>query len=270
MNRSAQCNLFSAAVAAVLGAAFTCIGCDSQQTTAARANATEPLPVGTTHTAQEDDVIAPLYSHDDVQPSAGSNARTSLAAVGTSKPSPAPKTEDAAKPAAAADRAEQSPDAEETTEKAATAVPERRTSMPQRRGSNATVVKGGVRKALPVSQAAAPLFGKWTIDPERSSKGFVNADALLFLADGRMRIWRGGAPEDGRWTWDSSEGIKTGGFDGVPFVLGDFDQAAGEIIITRRSDGESQTLILQPDRLFVAPPPVTTGAQAPTRGAAGR
>jgi len=268
MNGSAQSILFGAALAAVLSAAFTCIGCDTQQTNAARANATEPLPVGTTQTAHEDDVIAPLYRHDDVQTSTGSNARTSLSSAAANKPSPAPTTEDAAKTEASADRAEQSPDTEETTQTSPTTDPERRTSMPQRRGSNSTVVKGGVRKALPVSQAAAPLFGKWTIDAERSSKGFVNADALLFLADGRMRIWRGGAPEDGRWTWDSSEGIKTGGFDGVPFLLGDFDQAAGEIIISRRSDGETQTLILQPDRLFVAPPPVTTGAQTPTRSAA--
>jgi len=120
-------------------------------------------------------------------------------------------------------------------------------------------VKGGVRKALPVAQAASPLFGKWTVDTERSSKGFVNADSILFLADGRLRVWKGGAPEDGRWTWGPSDGIKTGGIDGVPLTLGPFEQQAGEVIITQSGSGEIQTLVLQPDRLFVAPPPVSTG-----------
>lgn len=266
MNRSRHRILVGAAVCA----AIICMGCDSQQAATSNASVQEPLPIGTTQTAHEDDVIAPLYSHDDAMKSTASSTRTMGSQASTAMTPPTQDTQEAppAKPQEA--RPERMTGAEETEEEADSTDPKRRTSMPQRRGSTTSVVRGGVRKALPVAQAASPLFGKWTVDAERSSKGFVTADSILFLADGRMRIWKGGTPEDGRWTWNSSEGIKTGGLNGVPFTLGDFDQEAGNVIITRSGGGETQTLVLQPDRLFVAPPSVTTGTPPAPPTAFGR
>lgn len=255
MNTCQRRNCVGAAVCAVI----VCTGCDSQQSTSSKSSVQEPLPIGTTQTAHEDDVVAPLYSHDDAMKSTSSSARTLVSQAKTAKTPPEQDTQEASPTKQQEARPERVTEADETETQAESTDPERRTSMPQRRGSAKGVVKGGVRKALPVAQAASPLFGKWTVDAERSSKGFVDGDSILFLADGRMRIWKDGTPEDGRWTWDSSEGIKTGGVNGVPFTLGAFDQEAGDVIITRNVDGETQTLVLQPDRLFVAPPPVTTG-----------
>jgi hypothetical protein len=264
MNSRAHKNLGSAFAAAALCGTLMCSGCDSQQNTASRTPVQEPLPVGTTQTAHEDDVIAPLYSNSDAATSAASNTRTSTPQSGAIKIPPAPETVEGPS-------ADRSTEADETQEQPPALTDlARRTSMPQRRGSTSAVVKGGVRKALPVAQAASPLFGKWTVDTERSSKGFVNADSILFLADGRLRVWKGGAPEDGRWTWDPSDGIKTGGIDGVPLTLGPFDQEAGEVIITQSGSGETQTLVLQPDRLFVAPPPVSTGTPSRPQAAPSR
>jgi len=257
MNSRAQNVVARTVVAAVLGGAMGCMGCDSQQGASSRALAQEPPPVGTTQTAHEDDVIAPLYKHDEAASSAAANTRTSTPPPGTIKTPAAPKAAGDPSAETTGARAERTTDAAENPERAASTDPERRTSMPQRRGSTGATVKGGVRKALSVAQAASPLFGRWTVDTERSSKGFVNADSILFLADGRMRVWRGGAPEDGRWTWDSREGIKTGGVERLPFTLGVFDLEAGEVIVTRSGDGEIQTLVLRPDRLFVAPPAAT-------------
>ncbi len=260
MNRHGPRQPVGALIGVLLSAVIICVGCDSQETAPKRQPIQEPLPVGTTQTAHEDDVIAPLYSHDNATASTGSNARTAASQGGDIKTPPTRVEADESSADSETARAERSTDGETKPSETTASDPKRRTSMPQRRGSTSAAVKGGVRKALPVPQAASPLFGKWTIDAERSSKRFVDAEAILFLADGRMRVWRGGAPEDGRWTWDSSDGVKTGGIDGVPFTLGAFEQLAGEITITRSNEGETQSLVLQPDRLFVAPPPVTSAA----------
>jgi len=262
MNRRAH-NVFGGAlVLAVLSGVFVFLGCDAQQGMNSRTPVEEPLPVGTTQTAHEDDVITPLYSHDDSASSAASNTRTPTPQSGTIKIPPAPEAKDGSPAEATGARAERSTEVEETEQQTAPTDSSRRTSMPQRRSSKGATIKGGVRKALPIAQAASPLFGKWTVDTERSTKGFVSADSILFLPDGRMRIWNGGTPMDGRWTWEPDEGIKTGGIDGVPFTLGEFDNQPGEVIITNSAGGEIQTLVLQPDRLFVAPPPATKATQA--------
>ena len=78
---------------------------------------------------------------------------------------------------------------------------------------------------------------------------------MLFLADGRMRIWREKGVEDGRWSWNKSDGLKTGGLDGVPFSLGDFELVDGTIVITSNDD---KSVVLIPDRIFIAPPRVLT------------
>lgn len=137
----------------------------------------------------------------------------------------------------------------------------RKTSMPSRdpTGKKAARV-GGVRKAVPVNRAAAALFGKWRVDIALSSVGFVEADSILFLADGRMRTWKSGKIEDGRWTWTAESGIKTGGIDGVPISLGTFEVVAGKMVV---SLDDEQRIVLTPDRIFVAPPPVLSVPTAP-------
>lgn len=95
------------------------------------------------------------------------------------------------------------------------------------------------------------LFGKWKVDQEKSNADFLRADAVLFLADGRMRIWREKGVEDGRWSWNKSDGLKTGGLDGVPFSLGAFEIVDGTVVITSNND---KIVVLIPDRIFIAPP----------------
>ena len=128
----------------------------------------------------------------------------------------------------------------------------KRTSMPNRTASNKPVVRGaGVRKAVPVDVAAAGLFGKWKVDQEHSSTQILRAASVLFLPDGRMRVWRDGGVEDGRWSWSAGDGVKTGGLDGVAFALGSFEELNGVMTL---SIDRVPVVVLTPDRMFVAPP----------------
>lgn len=193
-------------------------------------------PIVTTVTAHDEDAIVPFYTESEVVPE-----RRFLAAP-TRPESTQPTEKDAAGAATtAADGAVAATDG--TTA--------RRTSMPSRDPAGKKPARlGGVRKAVPVNRAAAALFGKWRIDTAQSTAGFVEADAILFLADGRMRTWKSGKVEDGRWTWTAESGIKTGGVDGVPISLGSFEVVAGTMTV---SMSDEQRLVLNPDRLFVAP-----------------
>ncbi len=137
----------------------------------------------------------------------------------------------------------------------------RRTSMPNRDQKDKKEKNiGGVRKAVPVDLSAAALFGKWKIDHAKTTVDYFRADFVLFLADGRMRIWRGGGVEDGRWTWNKDEGVKTGGLDGVSFALGSFESKDGEFVITGADD---RMVVLVPSRVFVPPQPTPKVGQPP-------
>ena len=134
-----------------------------------------------------------------------------------------------------------------------------RTSMPDRVGTSSPRL-GGVRKAVPIDPLASDLFGQWKVDRAATSPELMKADRVLFLADGRMRIWRGSAPEDGRWTWTASDGVKTGGLDGIAFSLGEFEREGGTMVI---STDPATRVVLTPDRFFVAPKRLRPAASQP-------
>lgn len=209
-------------------------------------------------TESDEDTIAPLFTANAA--SAASRSSNSRAqADSTTTKDPADKT-------TLETDATQEKDQVVRSEKDAVTDPtdgqsQQRTSMPNRgQKEKRSPAVGGVRKALPVNRAAAALFGKWKVDQLNSTPGFVRADSILFVADGRMRIWRNGAAEDGRWTWTESDGVRTGGLDSFPLVLGLFEQENG--VMTVSMNGERQ-VALTPDRLFVAPPPFLSAPKAP-------
>ncbi len=124
-----------------------------------------------------------------------------------------------------------------------------RTSMPERRNATKTRA-GGVRKAAPVASEASPVLGLWRVERTHTTEGQLEADRVLFVADGRMRIWHAGKPEDGRWTWTKEDGVKTGGLERVAIVLGEFEVEG--VTLTLSTDPTTR-VVLSPDRLFVAP-----------------
>ena len=134
-----------------------------------------------------------------------------------------------------------------------------KTSMPGRqRGDGARL--GGVRKAVPVDRAASVVFGMWKVDKSASSSELLEADRVLFLDDGRMRVWRGSRPEDGRWTWTMDGGVKTGGLNGVAFSLGDFEME-GDLLVL--STDPVTRVVLTPDRVFISPKRKSAPVAAP-------
>ena len=210
----------------------------------------EPAPIVETTIQQEDDSVVALYQEPDSSSIASAtNSRTKTKAVSEANHESllnAPPTDSTSKDVAN----------EKVPETSAAEDQPRRTSMPIRDQKKKKPTKvGGVRKAVAVDAAASELFGKWKIDQEKSSADFLRADAVLFLADGRMRIWREKSVEDGRWSWNKSDGLKTGGLDGVPFSLGAFELVDGTIVITSNDD---KSVVLIPDRIFIAPPRVLT------------
>ena len=209
----------------------------------------EPAPIVSTTIQKDDDAVVALYNEPDSADLAPTtNSRTKASSGGVPNPESVLKD---------------SPP--ESTEKEATTTEKpnglstsddqpRRTSMPTRDQKKGKPIRGGgVRKAVTVDLAASELFGKWKIDQEKSSADFFRADAVLFLADGRMRVWREKGVEDGRWSWNKSDGLKTGGLDGVPFSLGAFEIVNGTVVITSTDD---KVVVLIPDRIFIAPPRV--------------
>ncbi len=199
----------------------------------------EPAPdVTTTLTVHDEDAIVPLYS--DV----GSSSERRFLPPPAAEPTVTPARTESDSDTTTTDRVE----------------PERRTSMPSREATGKKPRAGGVRKAVPVHHSAAALFGKWRIDTAQSTVGFVDADSILFLGDGRMRVWKSGKIEDGRWTWTEQGGVKTGGIDGVPISLGSFEVVAGSMIVSLDKD---QRFVLVPDRIFVAPAPVLPKTPTP-------
>ncbi len=134
-----------------------------------------------------------------------------------------------------------------------------KTSMPERERGDGTRL-GGVRKAVPVDRAASPVFGMWKVDKSGTSPDLLEADRVLFLDDGRMRIWRGSRPEDGRWAWTKEGGVKTGGLNGVAFSLGEFE-VEGDLLVI--STDPATRVVLSPDRLFRSPKPKSVPLPAP-------
>lgn len=217
-------------------------GCAPKAADPALEQTPEPAaPIEQIHTVHDDDAVIPFYTESE-----GPTERRFL--TEPTKPAVSEPALTDAKDASAAQAAN------------AGDAP-RKTSMPSRDPSGKKSARvGGVRKAVPVDRAAAALFGKWRVDTAQSSSGFVEADSILFLADGRMRTWKAGVIEDGRWTWTAESGIKTGGIDGVPISLGNFEVVAGTMTI---SIDEQTRVALTPDRIFVAPAPFLSPPAAP-------
>lgn len=242
--------------------------CATQSNTTDEKSRTVTAPVAVVATQSDDDIVAPLFTDNDSSVTSRSgNSRTQARSAMTSAEEK--KTGGDSTPATGtAQEKDSKPETDQTVrsekEKVADSADDpshRRTSMPSRgQKEKKGMAVGGVRKALPVNRAAAALFGKWKVDQSVSTPNFVRADSILFIADGRMRIWRNGATEDGRWTWTESEGVKTGGIDNFPLTLGFFEQENGVVAISIDSD---RTITLIPDRIFVAPPPVLTAPKTP-------
>ena len=210
----------------------------------------EPAPIVNTTIQKDDDAVVALYNEADsadLAPTTNSRTKASSGSV----PNPESVQKDAPIESTGKEPANDKPADLFTSDDQP-----RRTSMPTRDQKKGKPTRGGgVRKAVTVDLAASELFGKWKIDQEKSSADFLRADAVLFLADGRMRIWREKGVEDGRWSWNKSDGLKTGGLDGVPFSLGAFELVDGTIVITSNDD---KSVVLIPDRIFITPPRVLT------------
>lgn len=235
-----------------------CVGCNTSPKDIDEIPSPEPAPIVETTIQHEDDVVVVLYDASD--PSARmptSNSRVRLSESGVAQTSP---TEDGVaeqggvRQGAATDPSKSNPPKGNLDGVSDSQNQPRRTSMPSRDQKNKKAPPvGGVRKALPIDHTASELFGKWRVDQEKSSVGFLRAEFVLFLSDGRMRIWRDGIVEDGRWSWNKVSGIKTGGLDGVPFSLGTFGVVEKNVVITSDDD---KSIVLIPDRIFIVPPPV--------------
>jgi hypothetical protein len=237
-------------VALTIVAVILTVGCKTPAKNTDDLAEVEPAPIVNTTIQKDDDAVVALYNEPDsadLAPTTNSRTKASSAIV------PSPESVQIDAPIELSGK-------EPTTEKPADLVTAddqpRRTSMPTRDQKKGKPTRGGgVRKAVAVDLAASELFGKWKIDQEKSSKDFLRADAVLFLADGRMRIWREKSIEDGRWTWNENDGLKTGGLEGVPFSLGAFELMDGTIVITSNDD---KIVVLIPDRIFIAPPSIVT------------
>ncbi len=223
------------------------VGCASTAKDTDEPAEKQPAPIVNTTIQHQDDLVVALYQEPNSSGVASAtNPRTKAKAVSEVKQESlvdAPPTDSTGKDLTK----------ETAPETSAAEDQPRRTSMPSRdQKKKAPTRVGGVRKAVAVDVAASELFGKWKVDQEKSSADFLRADAVLFLADGRMRIWREKSVEDGRWGWNNGDGIKTGGLDGVPFSLGTFEIVDGTVVITSDND---KIVVLIPDRIFIAPPP---------------
>ena len=237
-------------IALTIVAVILSVGCKTSTKNTDDLAEVEPAPIVNTTIQKDDDVVVALYNEPDsadLAPTTNSRTKASSGSV------PNPESVQIDAPIELNGK-------EPTTEKLVDLVTAddqpRRTSMPTRDQKKGKPARGGgVRKAVTIDLAASELFGKWKIDQEKSSADFLRADAVLFLADGRMRVWREKGIEDGRWTWNKNDGLKTGGLDGVPFSLGAFELVDGTIVLTSNDD---KSVVLIPDRIFIAPSRILT------------
>lgn len=247
-----QCALFMGVVF------FESVGCQNSPKDTDEIPSPDPAPIVEKTIQHEDDVVVVLYDAPDSSvrtPTLNTGERLGQGGVTQNLRTKGGATElGSAGQVAATDPSNSNSLKEKVSGVADSKNQPRRTSMPDRdqKGKKKPPV-GGVRKASPVDHTASELFGKWKVDQEKSSADFIRADFILFLNDGRMRVWRGGIAEDGRWSWNKVSGIKTGGLEDVPFSLGNFDVIEKNVIIT--SD-EDKSVVLIPDRFFIVPPPV--------------
>ena len=224
------------------------VGCASTAVNSDEPPEKEPAPIVESTIQQEEDSIVALYQAPDPSGTASAtNSRTKTGGGSVAKQESLPNAPETVPTSTDLTN-------EKVSETSAAEDQPRRTSMPTRDQKKKTPARvGGVRKSVAIDAAASELFGKWRVDQEKSNAGFLRADAILFLADGRMRIWREKGVEDGRWSWNKSDGLKTGGLDGVPFSLGAFEIVNGTVVITSTDD---KVVVLIPDRIFIAPPRV--------------
>ncbi len=221
-----------------------------------------PMPKAKTVTMiqPEDDAIIPLYK--DPETDTGSQPTNSRSkSVASTTPKNIPTDEQKSDKSTIKETSGQERPVEKTeVDVVATDTP-RRTSMPTRDNKEKKQQRvGGIRKAVPVDRAASVLFGKWKVDQVNSSVDTLRGESVLFMADGRMRVWRNGSVDDGRWTWNKAEGVKTGGLDGVPFLLGTFEIVNGAVTFSMDDD---KHIVLTPDRIFIAPKPVLPQPKTP-------
>lgn len=237
-------------IALTIVAVILSVGCKTPAKNADDLPEVEPAPIVNTTIQKDDDAVVALYNEPDsadLAPTTNSRTKASSGSV----PNPKGVLIDAP-----IESNGKKPITEKPTDLVTVDDQPRRTSMPTRDQKKGKPTRGGgVRKAVTVDLAASEIFGKWKIDQEKSSADFLRADAVLFLADGRMRIWREKSVEDGRWTWNKNDGLKTGGLDGIPFSLGAFELVDGTIVITSIDD---KSVVLIPDRIFIAPPRILT------------
>ena len=107
-------------------------------------------------------------------------------------------------------------------------------------------------RPVPVDQAAAPLFGLWRVDAERSDPAIATYERIWFSPDGRCRGWSMGASTDATWTWQVKEGVIVVGLDSMGSEFPKFTWLGGTLELV---DVEDRRIVLVPDRLFVKPAP---------------
>lgn len=107
-------------------------------------------------------------------------------------------------------------------------------------------------RPVPVDQAAAPLFGMWRVDAERSDPSIATYERIWFSPDGRCRGWSKGASTDATWTWQLKEGVIVVGLDSMGSEFPKFNWLGGTLELV---DMEDRRIVLVPDRFFVRPAP---------------
>lgn len=108
-------------------------------------------------------------------------------------------------------------------------------------------------RPVPVDSAAAPLFGLWRVDAERSDPAIATYERIWFSPDGRCRGWSKGASTDATWTWQVKEGVIVVGLDSMGSEFPKFTWLGGTLELI---DAEDRKVVLVPDRFFVKPSPV--------------
>jgi hypothetical protein len=108
-------------------------------------------------------------------------------------------------------------------------------------------------RPVPVDLAAAPLFGMWRVDTERSDPTIATYERIWFSPDGRCRGWSNGTSADATWTWQPKEGVIVVGLDSMGSEFPTFTWLGGTLELV---DIDDRKIVLVPDRLFVKPAPL--------------
>lgn len=108
-----------------------------------------------------------------------------------------------------------------------------------------------------VDDAAAALFGMWSMDPDRSDPAFAAYDRIWLSPLGNCRAWNGESSINGTWTWQEKQGVLIVGVDGLGTEFPSFLWRGGSVELV---DSEDRKLVLVPNRLFVKPAPAGKGS----------